>query len=100
MNAILSPIIDARITESYEVTYSLLDASAAYSSALAAAMADAQEKAAAIAAAGGVILGGILSVSESPIESQLAGVAFKSSSIAVDAAVTVTYQISAAQPQN
>ncbi|MEA4870032.1 MAG: SIMPL domain-containing protein [Christensenella sp.] len=100
VNAILSPIIDARITESYEVTYSLLDASAAYSSALAAAMADAQEKAAAIAAAGGVILGGILSVSESPIESQLAGVAFKSSSIAVDAAVTVTYQISAAQPQN
>ena len=99
VNAILSPIIDARITESYEVTYSLLDASAAYTSALAAAMADAKEKAEAIATAGGVTLGAILAVSETPIESQLAGVAFKSSSIAVDAAITVTYQIMAAQPQ-
>jgi hypothetical protein len=35
-NKILSPIIDARIIESYEVTYSLLDASAAYDAALAA----------------------------------------------------------------
>ena len=99
VNTILSPIIDARITESYEVTYSLLDASAAYTSALAAAMADAKEKADAIAAAGGVTVGSILAVSETPIESQLAGVAFKSSSIAVDAAITVTYQILAALPQ-
>ena len=99
VNAILSPIIDARITESYEVTYSLLDASAAYTSALAAAMADAKEKAEAIATAGGVTLGAILAVSETPIESELAGVAFKSSSIAVNASITVTYQIVAAQPQ-
>lgn len=99
VNAILSPIIDARITESYEVTYSLLDASAAYTSALAAAMADAKEKADAIAAAGGVTVGAILAVSETPIESELAGVAFKSSSIAVNASITVTYQILAALPQ-
>jgi len=99
VNAILSPIIDARITESYEVTYSLLDASAAYTSALEAAMADAKEKADAIAAAGGVTVGAILAVSETPIESELAGVAFKSSSIAVNASITVTYQILAALPQ-
>ncbi|NCB29578.1 MAG: DUF541 domain-containing protein, partial [Clostridia bacterium] len=34
VNTILSPIIDARITESYEVTYSLTDASSAYAEAL------------------------------------------------------------------
>ena len=99
VNAILSPIIDARITESYAVTYSLLDATSAYSNALAAAMADAKGKAEAIATAGGVTLNGILSVSEAPMDSQLSGVAFESSSILVDAALTVTYQIIAAQPQ-
>ena len=99
VNGILSPIIDARITESYKVTYSLLDATAAYSDALAAAMTDAQVKAQAIATAGGVTLDGILSVSEAPMDSQLSGVAFESSSIAVDAALTVTYQIIEAQPQ-
>ena len=99
VNTILSPIIDARIIESYEVTYSLLDGSAAYSNALAAAMTDAQEKAEAIAAAGGVTLGGVISVTETPAESQLAGVAFKSSSIAVDAVLTVTYLIKTALPQ-
>ena len=61
VNAILSPIIDAQIIESYEVTYSIRDASAAYDGALAAAMADAQEKAAAIAEAGGVTLGPVVS---------------------------------------
>ena len=99
VNAILSPIIDARITESYEVTYSLLDATSAYSDALAAAMTDAKVKAEAIAQAGGVTLNGILSVSETPLDSQLSGVAFESSSIAVDAEVTVTYLIIEAQPQ-
>ena len=99
VNAILSPIIDARITESYEVTYSLLDATSAYSDALAAAMTDAKVKAEAIAQAGGVTLNGILSVSETPQDSQLSGVAFESSSIAVDAEVTVTYLIIKAQPQ-
>ena len=96
VNAILSPIIDARIIESYEVTYSIRDASAAYNGALAAAMADAQEKAAAIAQAGGVTLGPVVSVSETPTESQLVGVAFKSSSIGVTANLTVTYLISGA----
>ena len=94
VNTVLSPIIDAGITESYEATYSLLDASAAYSGALEAAMQDAQEKAAAIAAAGGVTLGPVLAVVEAPIEDQLVGVAFKSSAIAVNANLTVTFQIS------
>jgi uncharacterized protein YggE len=94
VNEILSPIIDARVIESYEVTYSIRDASAAYGGALAAAMEDAQEKAAAIAEAGGVTLGPVVSVSETPTESQLVGIAFKSSSIAVTANLTVTYLIS------
>ncbi len=94
VNTVLSPIIDAGITESYEATYSLLDVSAAYSGALAAAMEDAQEKAAAIAEAGGVTLGSILSVSETPVEDKFVGVAFKSSTIAVSANLTVTYVIS------
>jgi len=93
VNAILSPIIDAHITESYEVTYSLLDASAAYDGALAAAVADAKEKAEAIAQAGGVALDSILLVTETPLENQLVGVAFKSSAIAVNANLTVTYSV-------
>lgn len=94
VNSVLSPIIDAGITESYEATYSLTDASAAYSGALAAAMQDAEEKAAAIAEAGNAVLGQVVSVSEIPVESSLVGVAFKSSSIAVSANLTVTYSIS------
>jgi uncharacterized protein YggE len=93
VNAILSPIIDARITESYEVTYSLTDASAAYNEALGAAMEDAYEKATAIANAGGVVIDTIVSVEETPGEDQLVGVAFESSAIAVNAKVTVTYLI-------
>ncbi len=96
VNAILSPIIDARITESYEVTYSLTDASAAYNEALAAAMADAYEKASAIANAGDVAIDTIVSVEETPGEDQLVGVAFESSAIAVNAKVTVTYLITEA----
>ncbi|NLI54692.1 MAG: SIMPL domain-containing protein [Clostridiales bacterium] len=99
VNTILSPIIDARIIESYEVTYSLLDASAAYEGALAAAMADAQAKAESIATAGGVVLGAVASVIEQPVEGQLVGVAFKSSSIAVSANLTVTYLIKGVLPQ-
>ena len=98
VNAVLSPIIDAHITESYEATYSLLDASAAYSGALAAAMQDAQEKAKAIAEGGGVALGGIVSVSETPVENKLVGVAFKSSEIAVSANLTVTFSITEVKP--
>ncbi len=93
VNGILSPIIDAKIIESYEVTYSLLDASKAYNGALAAAMTDAQEKAQAIADAGGVILGPVVSVSEAPVESRLTGITFTSSSISVTANLTVTYLI-------
>jgi len=93
VNAVLSPIIDARITESYEVTYSLTDASAAYNEALAAAMDDAYQKASAIAAAGNVTIDTIVSAVEAPGEDQLVGVAFESSSIAVNAQVTVTYLI-------
>lgn len=100
VNTVLSPIIDAGITESYEATYSLLDASAAYSGALEAAMQDAQEKAAAIAAAGSVTLGAVLSVVEAPIEDQLVGVAFKSSAIAVNANLTVTYLIGTDKPKS
>lgn len=98
VNAVLSPIIDAGITESYEATYSLLDASAAYSGALAAAMEDAQEKAEAIAEAGDVSLGAVVSVTETPIENNLVGVTFKSSEIAVNASLTVTYSIYEATP--
>ena len=98
VNTVLSPIIDAHITESYEATYSLLDASSAYNGALAAAMQDAQEKAKAIAEGGGVALGAIMSVSETPIESNLVGVAFKSSEIAVSANLTVTYSITELKP--
>jgi len=98
VNGVLSPIIDAGITESYEATYSLLDASAAYSGALAAAMKDAEEKAAAIAEAGGVELGAIVSVSETPVGDTLVGVAFKSSAIAVNANLVVTYSITEIKP--
>ena len=98
VNAVLSPIIDAHITESYEATYSLLDASSAYNGALAAAMQDAQEKAKAIATSGGVALGAIVSVNETPVESNLVGVAFKSSEIAVNANLTVTYSIIEVKP--
>lgn len=93
VNGVLSPIIDAGITESYEATYSLTDASAAYSEALAAAMADAYEKASSIAEAGNVTLGSIASAIETPGEDQLVGVAFESSAIAVSAQVTVVYVI-------
>ena len=93
VNIVLSPIIDAGITESYEATYSLTDASAAYAEALAAAMTDAYEKASAIAEAGDVTLGAIASVVETPGEDQLVGVAFESSAIAVSAQVSVVYVI-------
>ncbi len=95
VNTILSPIIDAKILESYEVTYSLLDASSAYSGALAAAVADAKAKAEAIAKAGGVALDAMLTVSEAPVENQLVGIAFKSSSIEVEANLTVTFSVKA-----
>lgn len=98
VNTILSPIIDARIIESYEVTYSLLDASTAYAGALAAAVTDAREKAEAIAQAGDVALDEMLLVTEAPLENQLVGVAFKSSSIAVDANLTVTFSVKPIQP--
>ncbi len=100
VNTILSPIIDARITESYEVTYSLTDASSAYAEALAAAVADAKEKAEAIALASDVSLDSVLLVTEAPLENQLVGVAFKSSSIAVVANLTVTYSIKPLPPQS
>jgi uncharacterized protein YggE len=100
VNEILSPIIDAKIIESYEVTYSLLDASAAYAGALAAAVVDAKEKAEAIAAAGEVALDAMVLVTEAPVENQLVGVAFKSSSIAVEANLTVTFSVKALPPQS
>ncbi len=100
VNTILSPIIDARITESYEVTYSLTDASSAYAGALSAAIADAREKAEAIALASNVAIDQVVLVTEAPLENQLVGVAFKSSSIAVDANLTVTYSIVPLQPQS
>ena len=100
VNTILSPIIDAKIIESYEVTYSLLDASAAYASALAAAVTDAKEKAEAIAAAGGVALSKLVLVTEAPVENQLVGVAFKSSSIDVEANLTATYSVKDLPPQS
>ncbi len=100
VNTILSPIIDAKIIESYEVTYSLLDASAAYAGALAAAVADAREKAEAIAAAGGVALNELTLVTEAPVENQLVGVAFKSSSIDVEANLTVTFSVKSLPPQS
>lgn len=93
VNAILSPIIDAKIIESYEVTYSLLDASAAYAEALAEAVADAKAKAEAIAAAGQVMLDKMILVSEAPVENQLVGVVFKSSSIDVEANLSVTFSV-------
>lgn len=100
VNTILSPIIDARIIESYEVTYSLMDASSAYAEALAAAVADAREKAESIALASNVSLDAVVLVTESPLENQLVGVAFKSSSIAVVANLTVTYSIKPLPPKS
>jgi uncharacterized protein YggE len=93
VNTILSPIIDAKIIDSYEVTYSLLDASSAYAEALAKAVADAKAKAEAIAAAGAVALDKMILVSEAPVENQLVGVVFKSSSIDVEANLTVTFSV-------
>ena len=100
VNAILSPIIDAKIIESYEVTYSLLDASTAYAGALAAAVADAKTKGEAIAAAGEIALDEMILVSEAPVENQLVGVVFKSSSIDVEANLTVTFSVKDLPPQN
>ena len=100
VNTILSPIIDAHIIESYEVTYSLLDASSAYAGALAAAVADARAKAEAIAKAGSVTLSAMLEVTEAPVENQLVGVVFKSSSIAVEANLTVTFSVKETVPQS
>ena len=93
VNAILSPIIDAKIIDSYEVTYSLLDASAAYAEALSEAVSDAKAKAEAIATAGQVVLDKMILVSEAPVENQLVGVVFKSSSIDVEANLTVTFSV-------
>ena len=100
VNTILSPIIDAKILESYEVTYSLLDASAAYAGALAAAVEDAKAKAEAIAAAANTALDEMVLVTEAPVENQLVGVAFKSSSIDVEANLTVTYSVNPLPPQS
>lgn len=92
-NAILSAIIDAGITESYEVLYSLTDASSAYREALAAAMADALDRATALAEASGVTLGAVVGVAEKPVEDPLTSVASESSTIQVSAEVTVRYLI-------
>lgn len=100
VNAILSPIIDAKIIDSYEVTYSLLEASAAYAEALAEAVADAKAKAEAIAAAGEVALDEMILVSEAPVENQLVGIVFKSSSIDVEANLTVTFSVKDLPPQS
>lgn len=93
VNTLLSSIIDAGITESYSVTYSLTDASAAYQRALIDAMADALTKAQTVAEAGDVTIGKVIGVTELPTGDELVGVAFESSSIAVSAHVAVQYLI-------
>lgn len=98
VNTILSPIIDAKIIDSYEVTYSLLDASSAYAEALAKAVTDSRIKAEAIATAGSVALDEMILVNEAPVENQLVGVVFKSSSINVEANLTVTFSVKDAPP--
>ena len=93
-NTVVSGIIDASLCELKSVTYSLLDSSAAYREAMAEAMADALQKAEALAEAGGVTVGAVVSAVEIEREdSNLSGMAFESSAIAVPAAVRVQYLI-------
>ena len=92
-NAILSAIIDAGITETYAVLYSLTDASGAYQEALAAAMADASARATALAVASNVPLGAVIGVTEKPIEGPLTGESSESSTINITAEITVRYLI-------
>ena len=93
-NSVVSGIIDASVCELKSVTYSLLDSSAAYQKALVSAMEDALLKAQTLAEAGGVTVGVVISVSETEREdSNLGGMAFESSAIAVPAHVRVQYLI-------
>ena len=94
VNTILTTMIDAGASQTYAVTYSITEASTAYREALAAAMADAEEKAGVLAEAAQVQVKSVVGVTEQPYdESKLVGVDFESSAIAVAAEVVVTYLI-------
>ena len=87
-------VIDAGASQIYAVTYGVTEASTAYREALAAAVADAHEKAAVLAEASGASLGRVAGIVEQPYdESKLVGVDFESSSIVVTADVVVTFLI-------
>ncbi len=94
-NTVVSGIIDASVCELKSVTYSLHDSSSAYQKALVLAMEDALIKAQTLAASSGVEVGALVSAAEIEREdSDLSGMAFESSSIAVPAHVRVQYLIS------
>lgn len=94
LNTVLTTVIDAGASQIYAVTYGVTEASTAYREALAAAVADAHEKAAVLAEASGASLGRVAGIVEQPYdESKLVGVDFESSSIVVTADVVVTFLI-------
>lgn len=93
-NSVVSGIVDASSSELKSVTYSITDTTTAYRGALAAAMADAAEKAATVAQAGGFTLGAVVGVTETTTDQdRLIGASFETSEIAVPARVTVQYLI-------
>lgn len=93
-NSIMSGIVDASVGELKSITYSITDTTAAYKNALIAAMDDALKKAETLAEAGGVTLGDVIGVEETPgNDNEIVGVDFESSAIAVPARVTVEYRI-------
>lgn len=94
VNSILTTVIDAGASQTYAVSYSITEASTAYREALAAAMADAYEKAQVLAESAQVRILSVVEAIEHPYdESKLVGVDFESSAIAVSAEVVVTYLI-------
>lgn len=94
VNSVMSTLVDSSVSEIVSVSYSLLDASGAYRSALAAAMDDAKARATAIAEASSLRLGPVVAVEEADsFEKDIADEDFESSEIAISALVTVTYSI-------
>ena len=94
VKTLLAAVMDAGSFELHGITYSLTESSEAYRTALVAATKDAYEKAVVLAEATGANLGKVIGVTETDYDdSTLAGENFESSAIAVNAQITVRYEI-------